>query len=164
MTLKLLRQHGPTCGACSYATLLSAFGISISESEAIKEVGTKLQGTDDYRIIGALRKRKIECGYAYLNIDFNSYQRWLYLNSLNRILYVTCHGRNKRTYLNGSFKRGRPSEEHHAIIIFEGMVYDSAHNEIVPLEAYVFKYNTEFNIKTMIMVDTPKFKKHTEDV
>lgn len=163
MDLKLFRQNGPTCGSNAYRTLLSGFGISISEKQAVKEVKNTSDGTYTHNICEALRNRKIPFGLVYLGTDFHSYSRWLYLNSFNRILLLFLHGRSKRTYSDGRFKRGRPSEERHYITISNGLVYDSAHEEIVPLEAYVFKYNDQFTINTMIIVDRPDFKRYGDE-
>lgn len=151
--LKLFNQQNRvTCAACSYATVLSGFGINITEREACDDCHTDKRGTFDSSVLRALRKRGIDANIAYLNIDFDSYSRWLYLNSINRFLYVSMFGQNQG-------KRGAPTKEHHAIAINNGMVYDSAYPEVIPLETYTFKYNKKFLIELIILVDNPNPQK-----
>jgi hypothetical protein len=56
-------------------------------------------------------------------------------------------------------KRGRPTVEHHAVCVSDGMVYDSAIQDILPLEAYEIKYNHKFYIDLIILVDNPNPQK-----
>lgn len=57
--LKLLKQKGPTCGACAYASILSGFGINLDERQAALEVKTKRTGTDVFDVVEALNNRGI---------------------------------------------------------------------------------------------------------
>jgi hypothetical protein len=154
--LKLFDQNDRvTCAACSYATLLSGLGIKITEAQACDEVKTKKSGTIDYNILEALQTRKIESNLIRINQSFSEYGRWLYLNSLNRFVIVSCN-------FISQGKRGRPAKDCHAVCISDGMVYDSAENAIIPLETYTFKHNKEFEILSMIIVDNPNFKKRID--
>jgi hypothetical protein len=159
MLKKLNQNDRITCGACAYATLLSGIGVNINERQACDEVKlTKKSdgGTYTHNVINALKARNIEHGYAYIDRPIEEYGRWLYLNSINRFLYVTMFGQNKH-------KRGAPTKEHHAICVSNGMVYDSAMKDVLPLDAYVIKYNHKFIIQEFIMIDDPNPKKKLDE-
>jgi len=139
-----------SCGACSYAILLSGLNIFISEKQACDECKTTINGTACLNVLNALKKRKIDCYFVELNISFKEYERWLYLNSINRILYLSYLGKNKGK------KQGRPSEDNHAVCCCNGFIYDSNENEPLPIETFTNKYNYKFIIKDMILVEIPK--------
>jgi hypothetical protein len=141
-----------SCAACAYGTVLSGFNINLTEAQCCDEVKTTKKGTDNYEVLNALKKRNIECGIAHINDTLDNYGRWLYLNSINRFLYVCMFGQNKH-------KRGRPTQECHAVCVSNGIVYDSAHNEVLPLEAYQLKYNHKFIIESIILTDSHNTKK-----
>jgi hypothetical protein len=159
MLKKFYQNNRVSCGACAYASLVSAFGYSLTEKQACDDVSTTLKsGTDTNCVLRALKKKNIEANQVFLHTNFNEYGRWLYLNSINRLLYVVCRGSNKG-------KRGRPTQEHHAILITNGMVYDSALKHVLPLEAFTIKYNYKFGIEQMIMVESPvRGKSFAKDV
>ncbi|MDO8611109.1 MAG: cysteine peptidase family C39 domain-containing protein [bacterium] len=156
--LKLMYQGNRcTCGVCAYSILLSGLGIRISERVACDEVNCTKNGTNTLNVLRALNRRKIEAHLIDLDISFQSYQRWLYLNSINRLLYVSMFGQNRG-------KKGKPTKENHAVCISMGMVYDSSIKEVLPIEAYETKYNFRFVIKEMILVDIPdKYRKKNVD-
>lgn len=134
-----------TCGAAAYRSLLSQWEI-ISEKQAVDEVKTKKRGTDTWSVVEALKKRHIPCEWVTLNTDFDSYSRWLLLNSKRRLLYLACE------FIDNS-GRGRNSHRHHAIAVSEGFVYDPAQNNPIPIEGYYDTWNRSMNIKSMILVD-----------
>jgi hypothetical protein len=137
-----------TCAACAYGTFLNAFGYNLTEAQCCDDVKTTIKGSHDLNVFRALKNRKIECSFVQLNTDIYEYGRWLYLNSINRVLYVSLHGSNKG-------KRGRPTEEYHAITISNGLVYDSALKDVMNLDAFVSKYNHKLIIECMILADLP---------
>lgn len=147
--LKLYNQSDRvTCAACAYATLLSGLNINISEKQACDECLTDKKGTFDTDVFHAILKRKIEANFVYINQSFKEYGRWLYLNSRDRFIFVSCH------FISNS-GRGRNKNDYHAVVCSDGMIYDSAYKEIIPLEIYTFKYNKQFIIRSIILVDNP---------
>jgi len=141
-----------TCAACAYGTVLSGMGINLTEAQCCDDCGTTKSGTFDTSVLRALKKRNIDAGYVSINQTLEEYGRWLYLNSINRFLYVSMFGQNQG-------KRGAPTKEHHAVCISDGKVYDSALKEVLPLDAYATKYNKRFFINSIILVDDPNPKK-----
>jgi hypothetical protein len=152
MLKKYYQNDRVTCAACAYGTCLSGMGIYLTEAQCCDEVKTDKRGTFDSAILAALHKRKIEANLVHINQSFEEYGRWLYLNSINRFIYVSMAGQNKG-------KRGRPTMERHAVCVSNGMVYDSAMKEILPLDAYGIKYNHRFLIELIILIDNPKPEK-----
>ena len=115
MLKKLYQANRVTCAPCSYATILSGFNINITEREACDDCNTTKSGTSNYSVLAALHKRKIEANLVHINQSFEEYRRWLYLNSINRFLYVSMTGGNKG-------KRGRATVEHHAVCLSNGLI------------------------------------------
>jgi len=138
-----------TCLSNAYRTILSGFGILISEKQACDECKTTKNGTSVFDGLSALKKRGLDAHYVSINQPFALYGRWLNLNSNNRFLLVNCYGQNKG-------KRGRPTEEHHAICLYNGKVWDSACKEILPLDVWAsIKYNKQFIVNGFVMIESP---------
>ena len=139
-----IRQHGPTCGAVAYASI-----VGCSEEQAVLECQTKLkgknQGTETDNVVAALKKRNIPFLRVWIDNDFSCMETHLKLLSFQY-----------KTYVVGKFvsqgKRGRPSKGWHAFAIHNGDIYDSAESESFPIEAYYFKWNKYLWIHEIIIV------------
>jgi len=147
--LKHSQQVGKTsCGAVAFRIMISDT-VDITEKEAKKECHTTATGTFCHNVLLALRNRGIEANMVALNVDFVEYSRWLYLNSMGRKLYLGCE------YINRACggKGGRNSHRHHAIVAYNGYIFDPSQKEPVPIEAYFDTFNKSLKIKNMILVD-----------
>jgi hypothetical protein len=136
-----------TCGAACYRILLSDIDL-ISEKQAVDEIGTKKSGTADYQVKNALKNRGIDFGYTYLGTNWQDYSHWLNLTSLKRKLYLSCTFKDKPC-LGGA---GRPRLRQHAICAINGLIYDPALKEPVPIEAYN-EWTKDMVINSMIIID-----------
>lgn len=134
-----------TCGAAAYRSIVSQWEI-ISEKQAVDEVKTKKDGTYVVDVFDAFKKRNIPCNMVALDTDYDSYSRWLLLNSKNRLLYLACE------FIDNSGK-GRNSHRHHAIAVSDGFIYDPAQSKPVPIEGYDDTWNKKMVIKSMVMID-----------
>lgn len=133
-----------TCGSACYRMIISQWEL-ISEKQAVDEVLTKKSGTFTSEVYDALKKRDIECILVHLNTDFDEYSRWLYLNSIKRILYLSCE-------FIGNSGKGRNHHRQHAILVSDGHVYDPAKNKPCPLESYYDTFR-KLIIDDMIVID-----------
>lgn len=137
-----------SCGAACFRILLSDI-VDISESEARKECQTRASGTHTSNVVKALKNRGIPSNFVNLNVDFEEYSRWLFLNSFRRKLYLSCEYINRA---RGS-KGGRDQHRHHAVIASNGFIFDPGENKPCPIEAYFDTYNKKLIIENMILID-----------
>ena len=149
--LKHSQQIGSTsCGAVAFKIMISD-KVDLTEKQAKKEckTGRGRAGTYCHDVLFALRARGMEANLVTLNVDFEEYSRWLYLNSMGRKLYLACH------FICKAYggKGGRNRQRHHAIIAHDGYIYDPGEAKPVPIESYFDIYNKSLMIKNMILVD-----------
>lgn len=142
------QEKNTSCGAAAYRMLLSD-NVDMTEKEARKECKTKASGTYTFNVISALKQRGIEFANVNLDVDFEEYSRWLFLNSMGRKLYLSCHYRDKAY----GGKGGRDGQRHHAIVASEGYIYDPSEAKPCPIEAYFDVYSKKLTIKEMILID-----------
>jgi predicted double-glycine peptidase len=151
-TLQMLNSpHYPqetefTCGAASYRKMLSMIGITISEKQARIECKTTSRGTNTHNVYAAFKNRGLPAYMVNINTEWNEYRRWLELNSLDRIIYVSG------LYKNRYNTRGRDRINHHAVCTSYGVMFDPGENKPLDYPSYTATFNKSYMIGEIIFI------------
>lgn len=138
-----------SCSAASVRMVLEHFGEKLKESEIRKGIKTSKKGTYNDETYEYLKNRfngKREVSIVDINVNFEDYRKWLQCISDNNIVLLSIHYKYK------VFKKGRKRKCDHMMVVYKGMVYDSAKAMSVPLEAYSINGVDEIEVKEMILV------------
>ncbi len=140
-----------SCGAASYRKALNSLGINITEEQARKECKTKSTGTKMDNVYQALLKRNIPAYFININEDWEYYNRWLELNTSNRIIIVGG------VYRSRYFNKGRDRIRHHAMCTMDGIIFDPAIDIQLDFPSYRSQFNKNYFIDEIIMISLDEF-------
>ncbi len=140
-----LRQKYPfSCGAACFAMLTGC-----DEETAIKECQTDNKGTYTFNTLKALKNRKYSCYLINKSFDFQENIDFINLISKSWPLYLA------NNYINQG-KRGRPSKRPHAVIAYNGMIYDPSEQFEIDIYCYEHTFNKRLDINSFILVELDK--------
>lgn len=157
---KINHIYGEThngCGAAAFAMLFN-----IGECMARKACKTKASGTSVYNTLKAIKDTGLN---AYLvSVDKDFYYIKDFLNSMSKHfpIYASCQYRNKRIGNKG----GRDQKFQHAILIVDGIIYDSRETKEIDIECYESAFGKSLTINDIIIIDEerPRYGKSKKDV
>lgn len=145
LTYRTKIRHFHQLGAfnCGPVALSCLFDTSLENLETIVECN-KDKGTYSSKVEAAMKKIGIECNLVPLDSDHNNHLWWLEQASYRWPIYLGCHFVNQG-------KRGRPSNNHHAVLLANGLIYDGNCHREEPINAVVAKFNKTFKVTDAII-------------
>lgn len=150
--------HFPQLGKanCGPVALQCLFDSPVEHLEKIVSCTSK--GTHHHLLLDGMKKNGIECSFVDLNdSDHSNHFWWLELVSYRWPIYLGC------VFVNQG-KRGRPSENHHAVLLANGFCYDGNEQREEPISSIQAKFNKKFLIKYAIIFNNElkNWKKNIE--
>lgn len=139
------QEKGFSCAAAAVSMLLGE-----NESKVRLLVGTTATGTKMVNIHNFFKLYGIKS--HFIQFEQNYFDAMENLIRLSYQFPIVSGA----TYLSKNVKVGRPVTRHHAAIISDGLVYDSAENKELTLEAYISTFNKELIFKELIVVESER--------